>query len=133
VRATDPSANTDQTPAGYSFEVALAPTALPAQPPPAPSPPAVPPPGKTKSVAPETTLTKPAARTHDRTPTFRFTASKPGASFQCKLDGGPFRVCSSPFTTKKLGFGSHTLQVRALTQGATDPTPAKLNFKVAKG
>ena len=132
VRATDPSANTDQTPAGYSFEVALATTGLPAQPPPIP-PLAVPPLGKAKSVAPETILTKPAARTHDRTPTFRFSASRSGASFQCKLDSGPFRACRSPFTTKKLGFGSHTLQVRALVRGTADATPAKLNFKVVKG
>jgi hypothetical protein len=134
VRATDPSANTDQTPAGYSFDIALAPTTPPVQSSPPPPSPAVPPPSKTKPVVPETTLTaKPAAKTHDRTPTFRFTASRPGVSFQCKLDGGPFRACRSPFTPKKLGFGSHILQVRALAQGATDPTPAKLNFKVVKG
>jgi hypothetical protein len=134
VRATDPSANTDQTPAGYSFQVALAPTTPPVQPSPPPSPPALASPGKTKPVAPETTLTaKPAAKTHDRTPTFRFGANRPGASFQCKLDGGAFRSCRSPFTTKKLGFGSHTLRVRALAQGAADPTPAKLSFKIVKG
>ena len=84
-------------------------------------------------MAPETTLAKPVAKTHDRTPTFRFSASEPGASFQCKLDGGAFRSCRSPFTTKKLGFGSHTLQVRAVVQGAADPTPAKFNFKIVKG
>jgi hypothetical protein len=130
VRATDSSDNTDQTPAGYSFAVAVAP---PAQSSPPPLPPVVPPPGKTKPVAPETTLAKPAARTHDRTPTFHFSADRPGASFQCKLDSGAFRSCRSPFTTKKLSFGSHTLQVRAVTQGAADPTPAKLSFKIVKG
>jgi hypothetical protein len=133
VRATDSSDNTDQTPAGYSFEVVLAPPTLPAQSSPPPSPPAVPPPGKTKPAAPETTLVKPVAKTHDRTPTFRFSASKPGASFQCKLDGGAFRSCRSPLTTKKLGLGSHTLQVRAVTQGVVDPTPVKFSFKIIKG
>jgi hypothetical protein len=132
VRATDPSDNTDQSPAGYSFEVVLAPPSPPVQslqlaPPSAP-------PAKPKPLAPETTLAaKPAARTHDRTPTFRFSASRSGASFQCKLDGGAFRSCRSPLTTKKLGFGSHTLQVRAGLQGAADPTPAKFNFKIVKG
>lgn len=133
VRAIDPSDNTDQSPAGYSFEVVL-PSSLPpvrSSPPPAL---AVSPPGKTKPAAPETTLTtKPAVRTHDRTPTFRFSAGKPGASFQCKLDGGPFRGCRSPLTTKKLGFGSHTLQVRAVAKGTADPTPAKFSFKIVKG
>lgn len=130
VRATDPSHNTDQTPAGYSFEVVLALPRLPAQSPPpstAPSP-------KAKPVAPQTMLVgKPVAKTHDRTPTFRFSAGKPGASFQCKLDGGAFRACRSPLTTKRLNYGSHTLQVRAVVKGATDPTPAKLNFKIVKG
>lgn len=131
VRATDPSHNTDQTPAGYSFTVVLAPPSLPAQSSPLPPPSA---PAEPKPVAPETTLTaKPAAKTHDRTPTFRFSASRPGASFQCKLDGGAFSTCRSPLTTKKLGFGSHTLQVRAVVQGAADPTPAKFNFKIVRG
>jgi hypothetical protein len=134
VRATDPSANTDQTPAGYSFEVALAGTTPPVQPSSPLSPPATLSPDKAKPVVPATTLTaKPAAKTHDRTPTFRFSANRPGASFQCKLDGGAFRSCRSPFTTKKLSFGPHTLQVRALAQGAADPSPAKLSFKVVKG
>jgi hypothetical protein len=137
VRATDPSHNTDQTPAGYSFEVVLASPPPPVQSSPLPLPSPVPP-DKVRPVAPETTLTikpaiKPAIKTHDRTPTFHFSSNKPGASFQCKLDGGPFRSCRSPLTTKKLGFGSHTLQVRAVAQGAADPTPAKFNFKIVKG
>jgi hypothetical protein len=132
VRATDPSHNTDQTPAGYSFEVVLASPLLPVQS--SPLAPPLAPPAKPKPLAPETTLAdKPAARTHDRTPTFRFSASRSGASFQCKLDGGAFRSCRSPLTTKKLGFGSHTLQVRAVLQGAADPTPSKFNFKIVKG
>jgi hypothetical protein len=134
VRATDPSANTDQTPAGYSFQVALAPPPPPVQSSLPPPPSVVPSPGKAKPVAPETTLTaKPAAKTHDRTPAFRFSSNRPGASFQCKLDGGPFRTCRSPLTTKKLGFGSHTLLVRAVAQGTADQTPAKFSFKVVKG
>lgn len=133
VRATDPSRNTDQTPAGYSFDVVLTPLTLPAQASPPPVPPGTPPPGKSKPVAPETMLAKVATKTRDRTPTFRFSANGPGVSFQCKLDAGPFRSCRSPLTTKRLGFGSHTLQVRSLLQGATDPTPAKLKFKIVKG
>jgi hypothetical protein len=131
VRATDPSGNTDQTPAGFSFEIALAATQVESSPPP---PSVTAPPAETKPVPPETALAgKPAVKTHDRTPTFRFSANARAASFQCKLDGAPFHSCRSPFTTKKLGFGSHTLQVRAVAQGTTDPTPVKFNFKVVKG
>ncbi len=130
VRATDPSANTDQTPAGYSFAVALPPTLLPPQSSPAPSPPAVPS-GKAKPLAPETALTgKPAARTHDRTPTFRFRSTARGAGFQCQLDRDRYRSCRSPFTTALLGPGRHTFKVRAVLSGSTDATPATASFKV---
>jgi hypothetical protein len=126
VRAIDASHNTDPTPAGYSFTVVLA-SAAPAGPSIGPAP------GRGASAAPNTRIAKGASRIHDRTPTFRFSSSKPGTSFQCKLDGGAFGTCRSPFTTKKLSLGSHTLQVRAILKGATDPTPAKLSFKIVKG
>lgn len=128
VRATDASHNTDPTPAGYSFSVVLSGAGSPGAG-------AGPAPAGTKGASggPNTTIAKQAIRTRDRTPTFRFSASKPGASFQCKLDGGSFRSCRSPLTTKKLSYGSHTLQVRAVVKEATDPTPAKFNFKIVKG
>lgn len=122
VRAVDPSANKDLSPAGYSFQVVLASTPLPA---PAP-PPAI----STGRPAPQTLFSKPAARTRDRTPTFRFRSATPGTSFQCKLDGGPFRACRSPFTTKVLSYGPHILRIRAVLRGTADPTPAVLRFKV---
>jgi hypothetical protein len=130
VRAIDPSGNADPTPAGYSFSVVLAspPVAIassgsaPAPPP----PPAV--------VAPQTTLgAKPAARTRDRTPSFRFRSSDAGAIFQCRLDGGPFKPCRSPFTTKPLPPGRHTVKIRAVLNGVPDPTPATYAFTVAGG
>lgn len=130
VRATDPSHNTDQTPAGYSFEVVLAPALpLPARSSPQP---AATLPGKAGPVAPETILAaRPPARTHDRTPTFRFRSTPRGASFQCKLDRGAFRGCRSPFTTKPLALGRHTFKVRARDDsGKLDPSPASYGFKV---
>jgi hypothetical protein len=127
VRAVDPSHNIDPTPAGYSFTVVFIGTA------PASTGTAAGPNRRVPGRAPNTTIAKQGARLHDRTPTFRFSASKAGASFQCKLDGGAFRSCRSPLTTKKLNFGSHMLQVRAVAQGTTDPTPAKFNFKIVKG
>jgi len=126
VRAVDPSNNKDPSPAEYSFEVIAPSTPPPLASPPLPFvPPASPPP-------PQTLLSKAPARTHDRTPTFRFHSTTPGATFQCKLDGGPLRSCRSPFTTKLLGFGPHTLKVRALSNGATDPSPAVLRFEVER-
>jgi hypothetical protein len=88
--------------------------------------------GKNNPGAPDTSLrAKPAKRTHDRTPTFRFSSSDDSASFQCKVDGKAFRACRSPFTAKRLGFGKHTFRVRARDQsGDVDPSPAVFRFTV---
>jgi hypothetical protein len=123
VRATDASSNTDPTPAGYTFGVVLSS--------PLPLGPGAPPPPALRS--PETILgLKPAGKTHDRTPSFRFRSSSPGAAFQCKVDGGLFRPCHSPFTTKSLSLGRHTVRIRAAVGGVSDPTPAACSFKVVR-
>lgn len=118
VRAVDPSANVDPTPAGYSFSV-LAGTPAPLQPAPPPRP------------SPRLFFTtKPAARSRDRTPTFRFRSDPAGASFRCAIDAGPFRSCHSPFTPKKpLSPGRHKLTVRAA--GAANAL--HFSFRIVKG
>lgn len=85
--------------------------------------------------APQTILKrKPAKRTRDRTPTFRFAADEAGVSFQCKVDRGRFKSCRSPFTTKRLAPGRHAFAVRARDDsGHVDPTPASYAFKVLAG
>lgn len=82
--------------------------------------------------APQTTLgRKPAKKTHDRTPTFGFRSDEPGSTFQCKLDGKPFKSCRSPLTTKRLALGRHTFKVRARDEsGKLDRSPASYEFKV---
>jgi hypothetical protein len=63
---------------------------------------------------------KPAARTTDRTPTFRFRSEPSGASFECAIDKGRFRPCRSPFTPKKpLSYGPHKLRVRTVRPGTS--------------
>ena len=83
---------------------------------------------------PQTTFTKrPANRSSDRTPTFRFRSDEPRSSFQCSLDGKRFRSCSSPFTTGALSLGSHVLRVRARDRaGNRDPTPARDTFTIVR-
>lgn len=85
--------------------------------------------------APQTLLKrKPPHRTHDRTPTFRFAADERGVTFQCKVDGKPYKACRSPFTTKKLTLGRHVFRVRARDDsGGLDPSPASYAFKVIRG
>ena len=88
--------------------------------------------GSNTKGAPQTSLrSKPGKTTHDRTPTFRFTSNESGSTFQCKLDGKPFRACRSPFTTKPLPLGRHTFKVRARDKsGNLDPSPASYGFRV---
>jgi hypothetical protein len=120
VRAIDTSANVDPTPAGFSFQVIFAPVQLGPSPSPTPAAP-----------APQTLISgKPAAKTHDRTPTFRFRSDAAGASFQCAVDSGPFKTCRSPFTTKALKPGPHAFSVRAVLGTGRDLSPAKFRFKV---
>jgi plastocyanin len=130
VRATDPSLNTDESPASYSFNVVL-PVAPPEVIPPKVDPPPVvdPPP----AVAPNTTITlKPKAKTKDRTPTFKFKSSVAGTVYECKLDGKTLKPCRSPLTTKPLSYGRHTLKVAAIAGGLKDRSPAVATFKVVK-
>ncbi len=62
--------------------------------------------------------------------TFAFSSDGPGASFECSLDAAQFEACVSPLTLNGLDAGRHTLQVRALNGGLSDPTPASFSFTV---
>jgi hypothetical protein len=88
--------------------------------------------GPSRKGAPQTTLRHgPGKQIRDRTPTFRFASNEPGSTFQCKLDGKPFRSCRSPFTSKQLMLGRHTFKVRARDDsGKRDPSPASYGFKI---
>jgi len=136
VRAVDPSANVDPTPAGYSFDV-QAPSAPPAAPPPAAPPATAPAPAPAQGSAPsrpETRITsRRRRRTRDRTPTVRFRSSVAGARFQCSVDRSRFKRCRSPFTTRRLRPGRHRIRIRAIASGRMDATPARWVFRVARG
>ena len=51
-------------------------------------------------------------------------------SFECRVDGGTFTTCTSPFTTATLSDASHTFEVRGVNPFGTDPTPASRTFTV---
>lgn len=73
----------------------------------------------------------PSGLIRDRTPSFRFGATKNGSSFECSIDGGPFSACAGAQTLGRLPNGAHILRVRAKDLlGAVDLSPAERRFSV---
>jgi Ca2+-binding RTX toxin-like protein len=103
------------------------------EPPPPPPPPPKPP--KSDRTPPATRLRRhPAvlllASGPRRRVSFGFAASEPGASFHCKLDGQPWRLCHSP-RSYLVAPGRHTFRVFAIdAAGNRDRSPAKFGFRV---
>lgn len=58
-----------------------------------------------------TVLAGPNATTSDKRAQFTFTG-EPGATFECRFDGGAFAPCTSPVSYDKLKLGKHTFEVR---------------------
>jgi Bacterial Ig-like domain len=83
---------------------------------------------------PETTINSgPSGPTNDSTPTFGFSSSEAGSTFQCHVvDAGSFAGCTSPHTVSPaLADGPHTFEVEAKdAANNTDPTPATRSFTV---
>ncbi len=51
---------------------------------------------------------------NDPTPTFSFGSSDPGSTFQCRIDGDPFKPCTQQYTLPHLSDGPHKLSVEAI-------------------
>lgn len=82
--------------------------------------------------SPETTIDSgPPASSTLTSADFSFSATEPGSTFQCSLDGAAFSTCSSPHHVAGLAVGAHDLRVRAIDPwGNLDPTPASHPFTV---
>lgn len=89
--------------------------------------------GTATQVAPRTRLGKhPSRRTTKRLARFTFSADRPVAKFECKLDRRPFKACASPFQ-KRVKLGRHRIKVRAVdSQGLADSTPAVFRWRVLR-
>jgi virginiamycin B lyase len=105
VRAVDQAQNPDPTPSSRTFAVDTTP--------------------------PNTTITGPAGKTHDPTPTFTLSSNAGNPTFQCRLDNAAYSPCTSPKTVGPLTEGQHKLFVRARdVAGNLDPTPAARTITV---
>jgi hypothetical protein len=82
------------------------------------------------ATAPETTLTTVPSSGTATSATFAFAASE-GGTFECRVDGGPYALCSSPKTYAGLSRTGHEFQVRAIdAAGNADATPSLHNWKI---
>ncbi len=91
------------------------------------------------TVPPETTLDAGGAAGYptngstitSSTASFTFSSSEGGSTFECRLDGGTWAPCVSPYMAASLSDGAHTFAVRAIDpSGNTDPTPPSTSFTV---
>jgi hypothetical protein len=90
-------------------------------------------PGATDTDPPETTIDRaPKRKSHRRKAKFSFSASEPGASFECLIDRAAFAPCAESITVR-IKAGKHRLSVRAVdAAGNADPTPALATWKVKR-
>lgn len=79
---------------------------------------------------PETTTIFGPTGTAGPSPSFDFVASKPGAGFECSIDGAAFETCEGVKRYTGLGHGRHVFAVRATRNSVVDPTPATRGFNV---
>jgi len=87
----------------------------------------------TDSTAPQATITAgpaPGSSTSDSTPTFSFTSSEAGSTFQCRFDAKPFAPCAAPYTAQPLTKGMHTFNVKAIDAAGNESTIQSRSFKV---
>jgi DNA-directed RNA polymerase specialized sigma24 family protein len=81
---------------------------------------------------PNTAITDhPGINSNDSSPTFRFRSSESGSSFECRLDSGSWKACSSPKTYHGLANGQHVFRVRARdASGNVDGSPATWTWTI---
>ena len=84
------------------------------------------------TTAPVTTITAAPANGTATTASVAFNSNEAGSTFQCKLDSAAFAACTSPKAYSALGYGSHTVSVRAIdAAGNIDATPAVATWTVS--
>ena len=81
---------------------------------------------------PDTTITSgPTGTTSNSSPSFGFTSSEAGSTFECRLDSGAWSDGKPPKSYSSLPDGPHTFSVRATdSAGNTDTSPASRSFTV---
>jgi hypothetical protein len=72
----------------------------------------------------------PTEETSSSSATFAFTDDERHIRFQCSVDTRAWRVCSSPFSYRRLSVGAHYFRVRALEPPAPPSPAARFDWRV---
>ena len=81
-------------------------------------------------VAPLVNITQGPSAFNIRQPTFTFAANEPGSTFECRIDGGPLKACTSPYKTPPLSDGRHVLEIRATDSAENVGEPSSLQITI---
>lgn len=106
VRAVNQMGNFDPTPVSFGFRV--------------------------DTVAPTATITSgPDGVTRESSPTFTYTSSESGSTFECKVDSGAFTTCAAGSAkVGPLADGPHSFAVRATDSAGNQGQPVSRDFSV---
>ena len=122
VSATDPSGNTDPSPASATFRIdTVAPTARITKKP-----------GKKKGGkkgGKKGTKRKSKGSSGSK---FEFTSDEAGVGYQCHIDSAAFSTCGSPYRIRGIKNGKHTFEVRAIDAIGNIGVAARARFTYKK-
>jgi hypothetical protein len=83
------------------------------------------------TTAPTASITSgPGGFTNDPTPSYSFASSEDGSTFACRVDGGSFKPCSSPYTLPTLSDGGHAFYVKAMDAAGNESAAVSRSFTV---
>jgi len=77
-----------------------------------------------------TIVSYPVSPSNNPSPSFTFSASEPGTTFECKLDAAAWTPCTSPLGYTSVPDGTHTFQVRGTTNGYTESAPPSVTWQL---
>lgn len=88
-------------------------------------------PQKPPPPAPAVTLTeRPAELARARAVRIAFTVDPSAAGYECRIDGGAWTVCSSPFEPPRLDAGDHAVDIRAVMADGRRGAPTAHAFQI---